>query len=59
MTQPPTSHLATALASDSVIYSDIARVVSLRIIIIIIIIIIIYKIDTMCTPIMDNLYTSV
>jgi len=58
MTQPPTSHLATALASDSVIYSDIARVVSLRIIIIIIIIII-YKIDTMCTPIMDNLYTSV
>jgi len=36
----PTSHLATARASDSVIYSDIARVVSLRIIIIIIIIII-------------------
>jgi len=37
----PTSHLATARASDSVIYSDIARVVSLRIIIIIIIIILI------------------
>jgi len=35
----PTSHLATARASDSVIYSDIASVISLRIIIIIIIII--------------------
>ena len=34
-----TSHLATARASDSVIYSDIARVISLRIIIIITIII--------------------
>ena len=34
----PTSHLATARASDSVIYSDIARVISLRIIITIIII---------------------
>jgi len=33
-----TSHLATARASDSVKYSDIARVISLRIIIIIIII---------------------
>ena len=33
----PTSHLATARASDSVIYSDIARVISLRIIILIII----------------------
>ena len=32
----PTSHLATARASDSVIYSDIARVISLRTIIIII-----------------------
>ena len=30
----PTSHLVTARASDSVIYSDIARVISLRIIII-------------------------
>ena len=37
----PTSHLATARASDSVIYSDIARVISLRTIIIIIVIIII------------------
>ena len=34
----PTSHLATARASDSFIYSDIARVISLRIIIIIIIV---------------------
>jgi len=33
----PTSHLATARASDSVIYSDIARIVSLHIITIIII----------------------
>ena len=33
----PTSHLATAHALDSVIHSDIARVISLRIIIIIII----------------------
>jgi len=32
----PTSHLETAHASDSVIYSDIVRVISLRIIIIII-----------------------
>jgi len=30
----PTSHLVTARASDSVIYADIVRVISLRIIII-------------------------
>jgi len=33
----PTSHLSTARASDSVTYSDIARIISLRIIIIILI----------------------
>ena len=46
----PTSHLATARASDSVIYSDIVRITSLRIIIIIIIIIIV---NCVFVPILD------